>query len=99
MQILEPADFFARFGTPDTWTPLEDDMATKIPGIKATHAIITPNCRTVPRPQHDPDPVAAAFDEAVARLRKEYLGVCRMRGDGFNAHVVLTIEPPSTGEE
>ena len=99
MQILEPADFFARFGTPDTWTPLEDDMTTKIPGIKATHAIITPNCRTVSRPHLNADPVVAAFDEAARRLFEEYWEICQAGDDGFNAHLVLTIEPVSTGEE
>lgn len=64
-------------------------MATKIPGIKAKHAIITPNCRTVDRGD---DPVMDAFDEAVGRLREEYRVICAMRDDGFNAHVVLTIE-------
>lgn len=72
---------------------------TKTPGICAMHAIITPNCRTIPRPDHDPDPVAAAFDEAVARIRPEYLGICRMRGDAFNIHVVMTVERPKDMSE
>ena len=64
-------------------------MAPKLPGIKAAHAVITPNCRTVDRGD---DPVMDAFDEAAARLREEYRIICRIREDGFNAHVVLTIE-------
>lgn len=34
---------------------------TEIPGIAARHAIITPDCRTVPRPHLDADPAMAAF--------------------------------------
>lgn len=67
-------------------------MASRIPGIKAIHAIVTPSCRTVPRPHLDADPVMAAFDEAVLRLRTEYAACCQARKDGFTAHVVLTIE-------
>lgn len=69
-------------------------MVTSIPGIKAVHAIITPNCRTIERPHLDPHPPLAAFDEAVYRLREEYRAVCGNRAldDGFNAHLVLTIE-------
>lgn len=68
-------------------------MKTHVPGITAKHAIITPNCRTVPRPHLDADPAMAAFDEAAARLRDEYRVICDMRKDRFSAHVVLTIEP------
>jgi len=64
------------------------------PGIIASHAIITPNCRTIPRPQYDPDPRLAAFDEAVVRLRREYEAVCRFRDDAWKGHVVLSIEAP-----
>lgn len=67
---------------------------SRVPGIKARHAIITPACRTVPRPHLDADPAMAAFEEAVGRLREEYRAVCSMRHDGFRAHVVLTIQPP-----
>lgn len=66
---------------------------SKVPGITAKHAIITATCRTVPRPNLDPDPVMAAFEEAVARLREEYRVICDMRSDGFRAHVILAIEP------
>lgn len=69
-------------------------MITKVPGICARHAIITPNCRTVPRPHLDADPALAAFEEAVARLREEYRAICGLRSDAFQAHVVLTIEGP-----
>lgn len=68
---------------------MANKMTTKIPGVKAVHAIITPNCRTVERGD---DPVMDAFDEAVDRLRAEYEQICEWRKDGFNAHVVLTIE-------
>lgn len=67
-----------------------------VPGITARHAIITPSCRRVPRPHLDADPALAAFEEAVERLRSEYKAIVSMRSDGFNAHVVLTIEGPSS---
>lgn len=67
---------------------------SKLPGIKAKHAIITPNCRTVPRPQFDRDPRMAAFDEAAGRLRREYREICDARGEGdYKLHLVLTLEP------
>lgn len=65
----------------------------EIPGVKAKHAIITPNCRTVPRPEFDADPALAAFDEAVRRLREEYAAVAAGRTDGkWNGHLVFTVE-------
>lgn len=69
---------------------------TKVPGICAVHAVITPNCRTVPRPEHDADPALAAFDEAAARLRLDYAGICRHRGDAWVGHLVLTMEKPES---
>ena len=69
----------------------------KIPGITARHAIITPNCRTVPRPHLNTDPQMAAFDEAVNRLREEYQVICSVRGDKWNGHLVLSIEGPHNG--
>lgn len=69
-------------------------MAKKIPGLTAKHSIITPNCRTVPRPERDPDPAMAAFEEAVSRLREEYRAICGMRDDPWTGHVVLRIEGP-----
>lgn len=45
---------------------------TKIPGVPIIHAVITPNCRTVERPQYHEDPRMAAFEEAVARAREKY---------------------------
>ena len=65
-----------------------------IPGITAIHAVITPDCRTVPRPELDADPAIAAFEEAVARLREEYRAICGLRSDAFTAHVVLANENP-----
>jgi hypothetical protein len=64
----------------------------KIPGITAVHTIITPFCRTVPRPHLDDDPAMAAFEESVARLREEYRVICRLRSDRWQGHVVLSIE-------
>lgn len=45
-------------------------MKTEYPAI--IHAVITPSCRTVPRPHFDEDPRLAAFDEAVDRARQRY---------------------------
>ncbi len=64
-----------------------------IPGICAKHAVITPACRKVKRPKLHELPEVAAFEEAVARLRVEYLQIGLLRRDAFTAHVVLTIEP------
>lgn len=71
-------------------------METKVPGIVAHHAIITPDCRKVRRSQFSAE--VDAFDEAVRRVRDEYLLVIHHRApdDGFNAHLVLTIEEAST---
>ena len=69
-----------------------------LPGVKAKHAIITPNCRTVQRPHLHPDPALAAFEEAVTRLRDEYAAICAGRTDAFKAHLILTIERPDATE-
>lgn len=45
---------------------------TKIPGVPIIHAVITPNCRTVERPELHEDPRMAAFEEAVERAREKY---------------------------
>lgn len=67
---------------------------SKVPGITARHAIITPNCRTVTRPHLDRDPRMAAFEEAVGRLREEYRAICDGNGDGdYNLHLILSFEP------
>ena len=61
---------------------------SNVPGINACHAIITPTCRTNKTDM-------GAFDEAVERLRKEYIVCLEGRGeDGSNYHVVLSVEPP-----
>ncbi len=62
---------------------------TKIPGMCALHAVITPNCRIV---QGGP---TEAFDEAVRRLREQYDSVVAGRGsDGpWDGHLVFTVEP------
>lgn len=58
-----------------------------IPGMNAVHAIITPTCRSNKTDM-------GAFDEAVERLRQEYLTCLRGRGeDGSQYHVVLSVEP------
>lgn len=61
---------------------------TKIPGIAAKHCIITPTCVEIRG-------AAGAFDEAVARLRAEYM-TCREGWKGAkvppNYHLVLTVE-------
>lgn len=70
-------------------------MKTQIPGMKASHQIITPSCRTVPRPQLDTDPRMAAFEEAVNRIRGEYRAICEGRGEGdYRLHLVLVLERP-----
>jgi hypothetical protein len=61
---------------------------TTIPGIKGSHAIITPTCRANRG-------VYGAWDEAVQRMRAEYLACCQ--GDANTAasfHVVLTVDRP-----
>ncbi len=61
---------------------------SKLPGIKAMHTIITPNCRKVRGGN------AEAFDEAISRLRKEYMQIIHLREDRGNIHfhLVLTVE-------
>lgn len=71
----------------------------KIPGITAVHAVVTPSCRVFPGESRGDayvgmPPEEAAFEAAVARLREEYRTICRVRRDGFTAHVVLSIEGP-----
>lgn len=56
-----------------------------IPGLKAVHAIITPACRTNRG-------YVEAFDEAVRRLKNEYLACQGDANAGANFHVVLTVE-------
>lgn len=82
---------------PAPHTCTEDPMrtATKVPGIKAKHAIVTLNCRTVDRGGSDPS--MDAFDEAVRRLREEYFAIDELRDDAWTGHLVLTIEPPEEG--
>ncbi len=58
-----------------------------VPGMNAKHAIITPACRANKTNM-------GAFDEAVERLRKEYVNCLLGRGeDGAQYHVVLSVEP------
>jgi hypothetical protein len=61
----------------------------QVVGIKAVHAIITPTCRN--NRGH-----IEAFDEAVRRLKNEYLACQGDANADANFHVVLTVErPPS----
>lgn len=59
---------------------------TRIPGLKAEHAIIYPACRARPGGSD------AAFYEAFNRLLKEYQ-VCVKGHPGATFHMVLTVEP------
>lgn len=73
---------------------MEGGTVSKVPGITAKHAIITPTCRTVARPHLDSDPRMAAFEEAVGRLREEYRAICDGNGEGdYRLHLVLAFEP------
>lgn len=60
-----------------------------IPGAKAAHAVISDNCR-------DAHGDEGAFDEAVRRLREEYLTCLNgWKGTpGVQFHLVLNIESP-----
>ena len=60
-----------------------------IPGITARHAIITPECR-------EAHGVEGAFDEAVRRLRAEYLACQCAENRSVSFHVALTVERPDT---
>ncbi len=64
-------------------------MESKVPGIKAAHAIISTNCRAM---RGD----IGAYDEAVLRLRSDYEKLLSHwpREKGAKFHVVLTVEYP-----
>ncbi len=58
-----------------------------IPGIKARHAIVTPGCRV--------GKGLGALDEALERLRKEYLGLVNIPANSeADFHFVLTVNRP-----
>lgn len=60
---------------------------TKIPGLKAEHAIITPACR------ERGDAVVVA--DAMERIASELLAVMDAEANaGANFHLVLTVERP-----
>ena len=63
-------------------------VETRVPGIKARHATITPNCRRV---QGGDGP---AFAEAVNLLFEEYKAILKLRSDRdqVDFHLVLTVE-------
>ena len=65
------------------------DLRTKIPGIKASHAIITDECR---QNRHD----IGAFFEASDRVRAEYTKLMHdwPIGKGAEFHLVLTVDYP-----
>jgi len=59
-----------------------------VPGITAKHAIITPACRS----SHTAE---GAFEEAVRRLREEYLTCAGLDCNAtVSFHLVLTVERP-----
>ena len=60
-------------------------MTTHLPGLKAKHAIITPECRQ----NRGND---GALVEALKRIRDEYFAIVEARSDQFTCHVVLTVE-------
>lgn len=74
----------------------EKIMITKIPGIKAQHAIITDNCRNI----HGTD---GAFVEAIERLKKNYdncvEGWDEQKVKGVNYHLVLVIQRPGRDDD
>ncbi len=58
-------------------------------GIRAIHAVITPNCRIVQGGNDE------AFDEAVRRIKVEYDACLAGRGDdGSDYHLLLIVETP-----
>ena len=61
---------------------------TRVPGIKAKHATITPNCRRVQGGD------SQAFEVAVNLLFKEYTAILAARSDRdqVDFHLVLTVE-------
>jgi hypothetical protein len=64
-------------------------MSELYPGIKAKHAVITPNCRVV---QGGP---CEAFDEAAQRLKAEYEVLLAINSNkAANFHLILTVERP-----
>ena len=65
---------------------------TKIPGICARHAVITPQCRK----RGD----AVVIREACERIREMYEGLAKHWGpDAIRCHVVLTVEKLPPPEE
>lgn len=71
-------------------------MATNIPGMKAKHSIISPECIRI----HGNNGMGA-FDEAAMRLRESYRECLEgWKKDGITPtfHVVLTVERPTPAE-
>lgn len=58
-----------------------------VPGVKALHATITPQCRVARS-------ALGAFDEAVVRLRNEYLACQVKANEGADFHLILSVERP-----
>ncbi len=58
-----------------------------VPGIKAIHAVVTLNCRD--------GKGLGALDEALERLREEYLGLVDISANAdADFHFVLTVDRP-----
>jgi len=58
---------------------------TNIPGLKASHSIITPACR-------ENRGAGGAFEEAMNRAADQYVSIVSGRDDEYNIHVVMTVE-------
>ena len=63
------------------------ESKTQIPGIAARHAIITPACRGP-----EGEGAMGAFEEAVNRVRQEYIACEAQYATKANFHLVLTVE-------
>lgn len=64
-------------------------METKLPGLKASHQIITPECRTNRG-------VDGALDEAFDRIRATYGNCAEIEANAnVNWHLVLVREGPA----
>ena len=70
-----------------TTDPHAQAVTANIPGIKARHAIVTPNCRIVQGGNIE------AFEVAVGVLKKEYEACMALECNELaNFHLVLTID-------
>ena len=60
---------------------------TRIPGIKAGHAVITPNCRRI----HGGP---GAYEEACRRLREHYESLLVEGNRDADIHLTITVQRP-----